>query len=306
MDDSMRKGVALALIAAVVSGVSVFINGIAIKLADPLAYTLIKNLGAFVFLAAIIFAFSEYRHFRSLSKRQWGMLALIGIVGGSVPFVMFFWGLKLGGAAVSSFIFRSLFIFAAITGYFILKEKPEPRDVAAGFIILIGNALLVSGDVALGPGPLLVLGATALWSVEYALSRKVMSDVHPRAVMASRMFFGSLVLMSFLFSTGSLGTLSDISAQAFEWLALTSLLLGAFLMSWYACLRHLPLLKAASIFALGGLVTVALEAAFLGKAVTPAEGAGLLFILLGVALVAAGISEAMRSAAPSAGVQLRA
>jgi drug/metabolite transporter (DMT)-like permease len=305
MDDSMRKGVALALMAAVVSGVSVFINGVAVKLADPLAYTLLKNLGAFAFLAAIVLAFSEYRHFRSLSRRQWGMLALIGVVGGSLPFVMFFWGLKLGGAAVSSFIYRSLFIFAAITGYFILKEKPEPRDVAAGFIILIGNALLVSGDVALGPGPLLVLGATALWSIEYAISRKVMSGVHPRAVMAARMFFGSIILISFLFASGSLGTLSDIGIEALEWLALTSLLLGGFLISWYTCIKHLPLLKAASIFTLGGLVTAALEAAFLGKAVTPAQGAGLLLILVGVALIA-GISEAMRSAAPRARALLRA
>jgi drug/metabolite transporter (DMT)-like permease len=288
------KGIALALAAALVSGISVFINGVAVQLADPFVYTALKNMGALLFIAALAIAFTGIRHFRQLSLRQWGMLALIGVVGGSIPFLMFFWGLKFGGAAVSSFIFRSLFIFAGVTGWLILKERPSPRDLAAGFVILAGNALLVSGEAAFGLGQALVLGATVLWAVEYALSRKLMADVHPQAVMASRMFFGSIVLLAFLAATGSLGALFTASAEAMGWLAITSLLLCGFLFTWYNALKNLPLMKAAAIFTLGGIVTAALNAVFLAKAITLVQAVGLTLVLGGV-LMAVGIASLVRS-----------
>jgi drug/metabolite transporter (DMT)-like permease len=287
---NFEKGIVLALCAALVSGVSVFINGVAVALSDPFVYTTFKNLGALCFVGAIALAFTGIRHFRRLSLRQWGMLALIGVVGGSVPFLMFFWGLKLGGAAVSSFIYRSLFLFAGVTGYLILKETPSPRDLAAGFVILAGNALLISGEAAFGLGQALVLGATILWAVEYAISRKIMSDVHPQAVMASRMFFGAIVLLGFLAATGSLGALLTTDTVVLGWLAVTSLLLCGFLFTWYNALKNLPLMKAAAIFTLGGIVTAALNAVFLHTAITLVQAAGLALVLGGVVMAVGAVS----------------
>ncbi len=284
MEQAEAKGLALALITALISGISVFANGIAVKLADPVAYTILKNMGALVFLAAIVMAAGGLKHFRTLSRRQWGMLALIGVIGGSVPFAMFFWGLKLGGAAVSSFIFRSLFVFAGVFGYLLLRERPKPLDVAAGFTILIGNALLVSGDMAFGAGQLLVLGATLLWALEYTISRKVLSEVNPRTVMVSRMLFGSAALIAFMGFGGTLGSLAQVDAPALMWLAVTSLLLAGFMASWYCALKFLPVLRAASILALGGVVTAALECIFSGAAVTSMEILGLGLVSLGVVL----------------------
>lgn len=279
MDTS--KGLMFAALAALISGVSVFINGFAVKLADPLVYTFLKNAGALLFLAGAVLALGQLNQFRNLSRKQWGLLALIGLIGGSIPFMMFFWGLKLGGAAASSFIFRSLFIFAGIFGYILLNEKPEPKDYAAGFVILLGNALLVSGELALGMGQLMVLGATALWALEYTISRKVLADVSPEVVMVSRMLFGSIVLLSFLGMSGSISMVSQTSMEMLGWLALVSLMLFGFLMGWYNALRRLPVLKATAVLASGGIVTAALNLLFLGREVALAEAMGLALILLG-------------------------
>jgi drug/metabolite transporter (DMT)-like permease len=278
------KGFLLALLTALISGVSVFINGTAVKLADPFVYTTLKNFGALIFLVAIVLGFNEFHHFRNLSRKQWVVLVLIGIVGGSVPFLMFFWGLKLGGATVSSFIFRSLFLFAGVFGYFILKERPELRDLAAGLLIMIGNSFLLSGEVVFGIGQILVLGATIFWALEYTLSRKILADVNPRVVMVSRMLFGSIILIGFLVATGATSTLSLVNVQVLEWLVLTSFLLTAFLIAWYSALKHLPVFRATIVLALGGIVTAALEALFLGKAITLFEGLGLTLTLVGVFL----------------------
>ncbi len=292
--ENHQKGIALAFITALISGFSVFANGMAVKLADPSVYTLAKGIGALLFLVAAAFALKELKHFRALSRKQWAMLGLIGIVGGSLPFLMFFWGLSLGGAAVSSFIYRSLFVFAAVFGYLILKETPSPRDFAAGFAILLGNALLVSGEVLFGVGQLLVLGATALWALEYAISRKVMADVHPKVVMVARMGFGSIVLLAFLGFSGSLAALWAMDTAVLGWLALTSLMLFAFITCWYSALKRLPLLKATVILALGGVITAVLEAVFLAKAVSGMAALGLLLVFAG-AIIAAEIPDRMRS-----------
>lgn len=290
-DKNLEKGLAFAFIAALISGISVFANGIAVKLADATVYTFAKNIGALLFLAAIVFALKEWKSFRSLSRRQWLSLIAIGILGGSVPFAMFFYGLKLEGAAVSSFIFRSLFVFAGVFGYLLLKEKPEAKDTIAALAILAGNAFLVSGEAVFGLGQLLVLGATMLWALEYTISRKVMADIEPKVVMVSRMFFGAMVLFGFLLATGSVAALLSVASDPsmILWLAITSLLLTGFMMSWYSSLKSVPVMKAASILALGGIVTAALEFAFLGKSPSGNGAIGLLLISAGaVAMVGIG------------------
>ena len=282
----MNKGIIFAILAALISGVSVFINGSAVKLVDPAGYTILKNLGALFFLAAVFFFINGFGHFRNLSRKQWTMLVLIGIVGGSLPFLMFFAGLKIGGAAVSSFIFRSLFIFAGVFGYFILKEKPQPKDFAIGLIILLGNALLISGDLVFGIGQLLVLGATLLWALEYTVSRKVLANVDPNVVMTSRMFFGSTILLSYLFLIGSMGEILSVSIEALQWLFITSLMLTGFLFAWYTTLKYLPVFKATAILASGGIVSALLNLVFLGKEIAFIEGSGLILVLLGAVLMA--------------------
>ncbi|MFH1521242.1 MAG: DMT family transporter [Candidatus Micrarchaeota archaeon] len=278
------KGIMLALITAIISGISVFVNGFAIKLSDPIVYVTLKNVGALVFLVVIAFALNELKNLKKLSRKQIGMLVLIGIIGGSVPFALFFWGLKLGGAAISSFIFRSLFIFAAVFGYLILKEKPERNDLIAAFLILAGNALLVSGELSFGLGQVLVLFATLLWALEYTLSRKMLSEVAPRTVMVSRMLFGSIVLLCFLFFTGSFSDLLSFTPGVLPWLALTSLLLFGFVSAWYSALKYLPVAKAAAILTLGGIVTMVLNAVFLKSIISISDILSILLIVVGCAV----------------------
>lgn len=294
MKDIMEKGILFCFLAALISGISVFLNGAAVKLSDPFVYTTLKNMGAVVFLVALVLIFKQYNEIKKLNKNQWKNLALIGIIGGSIPFLLFFWGLKLEGPAISSFIFRSLFIFAAIFGYFLLKEKITKTHLVAGGIILLGNILLINGELVFGFGHLLILAATAMWALEYSISRKALQDISPRIVMTSRMFFGSFVLLGFLVFTGKAGLIFALTAEQFQWLIITSLSLFMFLSFWYVSLKYTPVLQATTILALGGIITALLNLTFLDKAISPLEGLGFILIAAGV-LIMVGLSQIVKS-----------
>lgn len=295
-----RQGALLALMTALISGISVFVNGIAVKSADPFLYTFMKNAGSLIFIALAALALGHIREIREIPRGRIPLLILIGVIGGSVPFLLFFWGLKLGGPSVSSFIFRSLFLFAGVFGYLVLKERPSSKDLLGGAIILAGNALLVSGDLAFGFGQLLVLSATVLWALEYTISRKALADVSPAVVMGSRMLFGSLVILAFLFLDGTASSLLSVSSEALAWLFVTSLLLAGFLFCWYRALKALPVLRATSILALGGVITAGLEMFFATRPFTPIEGLGLVLIAVGVAVVVSlrGLLDALKEPLP--------
>ena len=72
------KGIALAT--ALISGVSVFANGIAVKSSDAIVYTTLKNLGALVFLAAAAFMLKEFRQFAKLIGKVPELIGKLGML----------------------------------------------------------------------------------------------------------------------------------------------------------------------------------------------------------------------------------
>jgi drug/metabolite transporter (DMT)-like permease len=99
-------GVALAFVTAVISGISIWVNARAVRhFGDATVYTTAKNAVAAVLLLVIFLSASHgAAELRSLPARRWVALVALGIVGGSVPFVLFFEGLTRAEATQGSFI----------------------------------------------------------------------------------------------------------------------------------------------------------------------------------------------------------
>jgi len=114
-------GAALALIAALVSGVAVFVNGYGVHaVKDATVYTTAKNLVAAVLLGALAALAtarrSPARLTRPRGRRQWAGLAVVAVVGGSVPFVLFFEGLARASSVQAAFIQKTLVVWVALLG----------------------------------------------------------------------------------------------------------------------------------------------------------------------------------------------
>lgn len=286
MENANEKGVALAYLTALVSGFSVFANSFGVVTLDSTAYTFVKNVLVAAILAAIALSLGSWREVLSLDRRQKLMLAFSGVVGGGIAFALFFAGLSMLTGAEGSFFYRLLFVFAAIMGIFALKEKFSWNAAAGALAIIGGNFLLLgSAALSLSTGAILVLAASALWAMEYAVSKKALENLAPATVAGARMGIGAIVLFGILAWQGKVSALGAISAESFLWMAVATGLLTLFTTLWYSALKKTTLISATAALTLGGPISALASLAFAGKALSPASAAGFLLIALGAVFV---------------------
>src|SRR3989338_4101548 len=119
----MKKESALFLVLATafISGFSIFINKFGVAGINSSIFTFGKNTAVAIFLLSIILMTGNFRKFADLKRKQWLDLAAVGLIGGSIPFLLFFRGLQLTSAAAGSFIQKMMFIFVAVTAVFFLR-----------------------------------------------------------------------------------------------------------------------------------------------------------------------------------------
>jgi drug/metabolite transporter (DMT)-like permease len=282
-------GLLLVLTTAVVSGVSTFVNSYAVAGTNSDAFVTIRNI-AVVGMIAPVSLWTFRRSRVALRGVDWGRLAIIGLVGGAIPFLLYFHGVQLataaGGAATASFIYRSLFLMATVFGLVFLQERFHPRIVLAAALLLGGNLLLLSLVSPLWTnGTGYVLAATVLWAVEYTISKRTLRDLPSGTVALGRMGFGAVFLAAFLLGTAQANSVASLSAVQWDWVAISALLLAAFVGTWYAGLARVDLGVATSVLVAGFPITWVLTIAIRGAAFALPAAIGAVVVVLGIAVV---------------------
>jgi len=276
-----RKGVYFALATAIISGFSIYINKFALmEVKDIFIFATVKNLA----VAALLFAFlilpKALPDLRSLSRKQWLTLGAIGCVGGSIPFLLFFYGLRLSTAVDAAFIHKTLFVWVAILAVFFLGERLGKFHIAALMTLIGGNILLLGWPKSwlVGGGELMIFMATIFWAVEVILAKRIMRQVSANVAAFGRMFFGGIIMLTYLAFTGNLGLIASFSGQQIGWVVLTSVFLFGYVFCYYTGIKHAPASIVASILVLGSVITSLLYAILDAKTYSPAQIAGMLLI----------------------------
>lgn len=286
----VAPGILLVLLTALISGVANFVNFLALRAnpawnSDP--FVTVRN-GA-VALMLVPLALLAWRGASARpSRTDWAKLLAIGLIGGAIPFLLFFRGLDLarteGGAASATFGYRTLFLMATVLGVVALREKIRSRLPLAAGLLLVGNALLVT---LTGPiwtdGTAYVLAATAMWAGEYTLSKHALRNLAPATVALGRMGFGGVFLLAFIGISGQAGSIPAMGG-AWPWILLSAVLLVGFVTTWYAGLKHVDLSVATAVLVLAFPITWALTVASAGAPFGLAQAAGVAAVAFGVAL----------------------
>lgn len=290
-----HKGYLLVLTTALISGASIFINKYGISVFNPYIFTFLKNFLVAVFLSAILFVFWDFSSFKSLKKKHWLVLLAIGLVGGGIPFLLFFKGLSLTSAAGASFIQKTMFVWIFVLAGIFLKEKITKKFMFAGFLLMAGNLVLLRiSDINFDKGSFLILAATILWAVENVMSKYILKEISPRIVMWARMFFGSIFIFAFLFFTHQVPIITKINPEQTGWILITGVILLGYVITWYSGLKYIKVTEAAIILMLGSPITTMLSTIF-SKPATLKEYLAVFLVIAGV-VAALGVKKIVASA----------
>jgi drug/metabolite transporter (DMT)-like permease len=285
-----RWGVGLAVIAALISGVSIFVNGFAVKqLPDPAVYTTLKNGVAALLLLGVALLVVRRSEVRALDRRSWAGMALIGVIGGSIPFLLFFSGLAAASAPTAAFIQKTLFVWVALLAVPLLGERLGWFPIVALGVLLTGLTL-VAPPVGLtwGPGETMIAAATLFWAIEVIVARRLMlRDVPSPVLAAARLGIGLIVLIGYLAVSGRLGIVAGLNATQWLWALGTGVLLAAYVGTWLAALRRAPASIVASVLVLGAPITAVIQSLANGVVPAPPVLAGQALITVAVAVAAA-------------------
>ncbi|MBI3747746.1 MAG: DMT family transporter [Chloroflexi bacterium] len=283
-----RRGVLLAFGTAAISGLSVYLNSFGVKVvSDAAVYTTAKNGVAAIVLVALALAFGAGREARTLDNRNRLGLVAIAIIGGSIPFVLFFSGLAIATAPTAAFIQKTMFIWVALMAVPFLGERLGFIQIAALGTLLAGQALIAPPTgMGWGTGETMIAAATLLWSVEVVLAKRLLVGISPQLLGAARLGLGLVILVGYLAVSGKLGGFGSIPSEGWMWVLITGGLLAGYVATWFRALQLAPATTVTSVLVVAAVVTGILSALNKGAAPDPRVIAGYLLIIAGTALVA--------------------
>lgn len=259
----MNKGYFLVFLTAIISGFAIFISKFGVSVINPYIFTWLKNLTVVILLTGLLLALKDWRALKKIKRKQWFLLIIIGLVGGSIPFLLFFKGLSMTSAPLGSFIHKTMFIYVTFLAFFFLKEKIDKRFLLGGFFLILGNFLLLKKlSFTLEPGYSLILLATLFWAVENTISKYVLRELPGRIVAWARMFFGAFFIFLFLLGNGQISLIATLNFTQIIWVFITAVFLFGYVMTWYSGLKYIPVSQATVILLFGAPITTLLSFVF--------------------------------------------
>lgn len=277
-------GVGLAVVAACISGLAIWLNGFAVKqVPDAAVYTTLKNVVAAVVLLALAAPMVRPADVRNVDRSSWVGLTIVGVIGGGVAFLLFFTGLAMASAPSAAFLQKTMFVWVAILAVPLLGERLGLAQIAALAILVVGQALILPPrDIAWGTGETLILAATLCWAVEVVIVRRALRGVATPIVATGRLAIGLVVLVGYVTITGRTGGVLALGPQAWAWILLTGLILAGYVGLWFSALRRAPAAVVTSVLVGGAVITGALQA--LAKGGPPTFDLVLGYVLIATAV----------------------
>ncbi len=289
-------GIGMAFSTAVISGLAIFLNSYGVASwsesgASSASYTTAKNLLAALALGGLLFVMSRRRSedgfTRPSTRSQWLGLAVVGLIGGSVPFLLFFEGMARATSTQAAFIHKTLLIWVVVLAVPFLKEHFGFVHVGALGLLVWGQVSMAGGisGLALGSGELMVLAATLMWAVEVILAKRLLADLSPLTLGAARMGLGVVVLLAYGMISSAFSGLSHLGWAQWGWALLTGFILTGYVATWYSGLARAQAIDVTAVLVFGAVVTAVLQSGIQGADLAPSRP-GLILVALGAIFIA--------------------
>jgi drug/metabolite transporter (DMT)-like permease len=286
---SPRVGYYYAVLNAIISGFAIYVNSLGVKMfADSTLYTTLKNTVVGVaLLIPMVFLAQQRAELAKLTRRQWGYLLLLAVIGGSLPYALFFRGLQLSTAVTGALLNHAQFLLVAVLAFFLLGERVGALLWLALAALLVGTSLGTNlNAVKWNEGAILIVLSTVLFAAGVVLAKYLLREISTTTVMSAKMSIGAALLLAYCGMTGRLQAVTQLSAAQWRFVVITGLILLAFTVTAFLSLRYATATATTAIPAASPLITTLLVVLATQKIkLAPIDGIGLAVMLLAMAVI---------------------
>ena len=115
-----NKGLLLVLGTALISGIVVFISKMGVTVINPYIFAGLKNIIVALVVVSWLLMLKDWQILRQLKKSQWLFLLGVGLIGGSIPVLLYFKGLSLTAPIQAAFIHQLVVLIFSNLGNTVL------------------------------------------------------------------------------------------------------------------------------------------------------------------------------------------
>lgn len=280
-DRPALRGAGLALLAATLFGISTPLvqragNGI-----GPFATAALLYAGAALVGALTRRPVEREAAIRASDLRRVALMALFGAAIGPVALA---WGLQRTSATSASLMLTLEALFTVLLARLLYREEMDRRVWLAMLLLLVGGVVLVSDRGSIGEaqlvGLLAVLGATAAWGIDNALSRALAQRDPGRVVLAKAAMGALLTAVLALWAREPVPALD----RALALLAIGASGYGLSLRLYLLAQRAFGAARTGSVFAFAPFIGASLAIAMGDRSFSAGMAAGGALMLAGIAL----------------------
>lgn len=303
----LKYATILIVLAALISGTNNFLTKIGVTaVGDPVLFTTLKNGIVALFLLSILLALKKWREFLSLTPDQIAKLILIGVIGGAIPFALFFTGLSKTTALNAALIHKTLFFWVFCMAVPLLKEKITKSQII-GILAIFAANFIVGGFTGFkyNLGELMILAATILWAMESIIAKIVLKNLSSLIVTSARMTIGTGVLAVVVMLQNNARAAPLLTQEQWLWTWLTSILLLGYVLTWYGALKRAPATYVATLLVPATLVTNILTAIFVTHTVSPSQIFSSILLMAGIMAIVFSAKKALKPIAKEALYQFK-
>ncbi len=254
--------------------------------ADPLFVAATTTFFAAVAAALVLAERGELRHL--VAPASGPRLALIGLLGTSLAFALFFEGAKRTTAIDTVLCLQSEPLYALLVSWLFLGHRLTLRRAGAVGVLALGITLAVGeGGLTDTLGVALLLATPVCWQLSHLIVLRGLVGVPPPVLTGARYVYGGLFLGLYWWARGGETGLApgDALSARLPLLAIQGVLLsyvGTLL--WYQAIARLDLARATAIVVPSiPLLSIAASFALVGELPTARQWTGLLLVAAGVA-----------------------
>ncbi|MBU0708333.1 DMT family transporter [Patescibacteria group bacterium] len=244
------------------SGIAIFYSKTSVVEVDPLILTTSRNILATLAFLLILISSGKFRKIRKLGKRNLRLLILTGLVGGALPFYLYFTGLQLIEGQTANVIHKTLFIWTSLLAITFLGERLNPLYLLSYLAIILGNFYFAPLKFSGSKGEIMIFAATILWAVEHIIAKQVLKSVSAEHVGLFRLGIGSTLLLLAVLLTGRGSIMANLSSAQTLIILIGSLMVFTTLYFWYRALKYAPASLATLVYTFSVVVGNALTGAF--------------------------------------------